>query len=754
MVCLICLCVTGILVKAGVISGIPEDSWIALRKLASFETCTVTGMAYRVEQKETNQIIYLKQVQLQADPERKDQFKIPVKACIIYDKSFTKIPIGAKIKGKGKIKLFESARNPGNFAQDFYYEKQGILCSVFAEKKIEIKAKPAPYGKLLTWLAGVRSRWNQQLIEKAGKEAGGILAAILTGEKTNLDPNIKELYQKNGIGHILAISGLHVSFIGLGMYQILRKVGCPFSLAGAMSMSILVLYMLMVGSSVSVIRAVMMLSIRIGADIVGRSYDLVTALFAAAAVTVIWRPLYLKDASFLMSYGAILGILVMTPVFRCIYRGGRKILNTFLGGLGLQLFLLPVMLYFYYEFPPYSVLLNLIVIPLLTVLMGGAIGGSIFKLVGELFAPVVPFAFLCEGLSSISLYVCRMILRCYQLFGEWCMELPGARIICGRPGMWQIIGYYSILFLLSFVARKLEQCERKEEQKIRQTAGISVILTAAFILCITNFRKFDQNLEITLLDVGQGDCIYIRTPSNKHLLVDGGSTDLKQVGKYRIEPFLLSRGVRALDYVMITHGDSDHYSGVEEMIERQIKGVKIERFMLPAVWRENEVLSHLAAKALKKHIPVGEFHPGRGIADGRCRLLCLQPGMEQSQWETNEASLVMHLSYGTFSMLLTGDVEGKGEELLCQSGKLSEITVLKTAHHGSEHSTPEQFLEQTKPKLALISAGIENVYGHPHPKLLERLKSFGIPVYNTAKSGALTVKTDGRKTTIEVFLLN
>lgn len=538
------------------------------------------------------------------------------------------------------------------------------------------------------------------------------------------------------------------------MYQILRKVGCPFSLAGAMSMSILVLYMLMVGSSVSVIRAVMMLSIRIGADIVGRSYDLVTALFAAAAVTVIWRPLYLKDASFLMSYGAILGILVMTPVFRCIYRGGRKILNTFLGGLGLQLFLLPIMLYFYYEFPPYSVLLNLIVIPLLTVLMGGAIGGSIFKLVGELFAPVVPFAFLCEGLSSISLSVCRMILRCYQLFGEWCMELPGARIICGRPGMWQIIGYYSILFLLSFVARKLEQCERKEEQKIRQTAGISVILTAAFILCITNFRKFDQNLEITLLDVGQGDCIYIRTPSNKHLLVDGGSTDLKQVGKYRIEPFLLSRGVRALDYVMITHGDSDHYSGVEEMIERQIKGVKIERFMLPAVWRENEVLSHLAAKALKKHIPVGEFHPGRGIADGRCRLLCLQPGMEQSQWKTNEASLVMHLSYGTFSMLLTGDVEGKGEELLCQSGKLSEITVLKTAHHGSEHSTPEQFLEQTKPKLALISAGIENVYGHPHPKLLERLKSFGIPVYNTAKSGALTVKTDGRKTTIEVFLLN
>ena len=209
-----------------------------------------------------------------------------------------------------------------------------------------------------------------------------------------------------------------------------------------------------------------------------------------------------------------------------------------------------------------------------------------------------------------------------------------------------------------------------------------------------------------------------------------------------------------MDYVMITHGDSDHYSGVEEMIERQIKGVKIERFMLPAVWRENEVLSHLAAKALKKHIPVGEFHPGRGIADGRCRLLCLQPGTEQSQWETNEASLVMHLSYGTFSMLLTGDVEGKGEELLCQSGKLSEITVLKTAHHGSEHSTPEQFLEQTKPKLALISAGVENVYGHPHPKLLERLKSFGIPVYNTAKSGALTVKTDGRKTTIEVFLSN
>ena len=110
-----------------------------------------------------------------------------------------------------------------------------------------------------------------------------------------------------------------------------------------------------------------------------------------------------------------------------------------------------------------------------------------------------------------------------------------------------------------------------------------------------------------------------------------------------------------------------------------------------------------------------------------------------------QASLVMHLSYGTFSMLLTGDVKEKVAELLCQSGKLSEITVLKTAHHGSEHSTPEQFLEQTKPKLALISAGIENVYGHPHPKLLERLKSFGIPVYNTAKSGSINSENRWKK---------
>lgn len=758
MVCLVFLCITGVLVKAGLISAIPEESGIVLESLASGKTCTVTGTVYRIEKKETNQIIYLKQIQLQASKEGTNQIMLPAKACILYDKSFTEIPIGAAIKGKGKLKLFEGARNPGNFEQDFYYEKQGIVCSVFLNSSPEVRVTHTPYGMLSAWLAEVKNRWNQQLVEKAGKEAGGILAAILTGEKKGLDPQIKELYQKNGIGHILAISGLHVSFIGLGIYQLLRRFGFSFLMSGIFSTAILGLYMIMVGNSVSVVRAVWMLSVRIGADIAGRSYDLVTSLATAAAITAIWRPLYLKDASFLLSYGAILGILVMTPVMKMLYGGSRRLLDTFLGGLGLQLFLLPIMLYFYYEIPPYSILLNMIVIPFLTVLMGGAIAGSLFYLAGEFLKAIALFSAACEGMSHVCLFVCRLILQCYQLLGKWCMELPGSRIICGRPGMWQIVSYYSALLLLSVVAGKMKACgenkEKNEEKKrknIQRRVKMTLFLAAAVAFCMTNFRKFDRNLEITLLDVGQGDCIYIRTPSGKHLLVDGGSTDLKQVGKYRIESFLLSRGVRALDYVMITHGDSDHYSGVEEMIERQVSGVEIERFMLPVVWRENEALSYLAAKALKKHIPVGEFQPGRGIVDGSCRLLCLQPGMEQSQWETNEASLVMQLSYGKFSMLLTGDVEGKGEELLCSSGKLSEITVLKTAHHGSEYSTSERFLRQTSPQLALISSGIDNAYGHPHPALLERLKSFRIPFYYTAESGALTVKTDGRTMTLTTF---
>lgn len=752
-VCLVFLCIVGIFVGTGVLqdsSGVLEAT---LLKLSDEGRSKVTGMAYRIEKKETTQVIYLKKVQLEGSKKEKEA-AVPVRSCIVYDKSFTDIPIGAKITCTGTISQFEGARNPGNFAQDFYYRKQGIAFSYFADAVTKVDFRKTPYASMLSALGQIKERWNYMLLEKAGEENGGILAAILTGEKSWLDPGMKELYQKNGIGHILAISGLHVSFIGLGIYRMLRRLGISFLTAGGVSSVILLLYMLMVGSSVSVVRAVIMLLIRIGADISGRSYDLPTSLLAAGAVTALWRPLYLKDASFLLSYGAIAGILLMTPVLRMLYRGKRKWLQNFFGGLGLQLFLLPIMLYFYFEFPPYSIVLNLVVIPLLTVVMGGAIAGSAVHILAQLCAAFAPVSNLLGGISTLFLKGCGLILTGYRVLGEVCMKLPGARLVCGKPELWQIFLCYGVFLMLSLVAKRDTMLAVKRDTMQQSGLRICVLcgLIFAVAVCSFPFGRVGEQLRITMVDVGQGDCIYIRTPAGKQILVDGGSTDIKQVGRYRIEPFLLSQGVRRLDYVMVTHGDSDHYSGVEEMLARKETGVEIEMLLLPAVWRANEALTKLAETAQSCGIKVGTIKPELSLEEKRMQLKCLQPGEEHCAWETNEASLVLSLSYGKFSMLLTGDLEGKGEETLCDSGTLRKITVLKTAHHGSEHSTQERFLEQTRPRLALISAGRDNSYGHPHPALLERLASFGVKMYQTPETGAVTIRTDGEKIQIRAFL--
>lgn len=200
------------------------------------------------------------------------------------------------------------------------------------------------------------------------------MAAILLGDKKDLDQTIKQLYQKGGIGHILAISGLHMSFIGIGMYQVLRKIGLSFSASGIIGIFFLLLYTMMIGIGVSSLRAIIMYIIRIGAEILGRDYDLLTSLSIATVIIVLWQPLYLFDAGFLFSFGAVLAMILINTLFEqtsCIPK-------IFCPGIAIQVMLLPMTMYFYFEIPTWSVLTNIIVIPCMSILIGVGIVGILF----------------------------------------------------------------------------------------------------------------------------------------------------------------------------------------------------------------------------------------------------------------------------------------------------------------------------------------------------------------------------------------
>lgn len=254
-----------------------------------------------------------------------------------------------------------------------------------------------------------------------------------------------------------------------------------------------------------------------------------------------------------------------------------------------------------------------------------------------------------------------------------------------------------------------------------------------------------------MLDIGQGDCLFLRTKKFT-CLIDGGSSDVSSVGKYRIEPFLKSQGVAALDLVFISHGDADHMNGIEEMLERQEQGIRIQGLVLPpkSIW--DEKLETLARSAVENKTKVYSMQQGEILRMGSLSLQCIQPEAKSSLTPGNEASMVLSVEYEAFSMLCTGDTEGAGETLLIQNLPKKNYTVLKVAHHGSKNSTKDTFLKVCSAPYALISAGRDNRYGHPHEETIQRLQEDGSNIITTQKAGAIMLWTDGEKVQISSYL--
>lgn len=644
------------------------------------------------------------------------------------------IETGNLISVEGQVSFFEEPTNPGNFNQKFYYQKQGIHAVIWGEKTKIQKTKVFVIREKLTQ---IRIAWKQVLTDVMGQSYGGSMSAVLLGEKSELDTDVKKLYQKSGIGHILAISGLHMSFLGVGLYYLLRKAAIGFAPAGMTGIVFLLFYTLMIGAGVSALRAMVMYVMRMGAEILGRDYDLPTSLSVAAIVIICRQPLYLLDAGFLLSFGAILGIVVVNPVLEeC-----RWIPNFFSPGLAVQLALLPIILDTYYEIPPWSVLLNLFVIPLMPAVLALGLAGSFLYI---LFPPG----------GMLLLRLCKAILWLYEQGCALTMEFPFARLVLGQPSKWAIVFYYAALVSLCLPAAKNSHWEFRKENIVM----ILLLLAVGFCFVTGNSHGKSGELKVTMLDVGQGDGLYIRTPNGRHYFVDGGSTDISNLGTYRLEPFLESQGVSTLDYVFISHGDKDHLSGIEEMLTNQKFGIRIKTLVLPELRTLDDTLSGLAKTARENGtrvvtISAGECikEDGKRTARANFTLTCLAPDTDYTGESGNAASMILVLQYGAFDMLFTGDVEGAGEEQLTDKGSLYKVDVLKVAHHGSKNSTSVTFLQVTAPKIALISSGKDNSYGHPHEETIQKLESIGCQIYNTQKCGAVTVTSDGETMGVKAY---
>lgn len=695
--------------------GAPAEKYISLQ-----------GTVYRKAQTSDYQILYLKNNSISYYNKSFEESRI-----LVYDDGFHDIDIGNVICVSGSAKAFEMAHNPGNFDSRSYYAKQGLYGSVWSK---EIKVISGEVSVIAEALFRIRQRWRDCILRHLGERQGGVMTAMLTGEKSDMEGSIKKLYQRNGISHILAISGLHISFLGLSLYELLRKAGGSYKVAGAVACIVVVCYVWMVGMPISALRALCMLLIRIGADFCGRAYDMATAFLVSAVLTTTIQPYCFADAGFWLSYGAIAGILIMTPVITFLLPKKVCRFSGFVTSLSVFLVLFPIQLYYYYEVSVYSLFLNVIVISLMTILLGMGMLGSIGCLI-------------YDSLGGVLFLPCRLILMVLEKIALFFDRLPFSTHTLGQPSVKWIAAYYFCLLLMIFLVHAgKEECRRYRIYFF--------LLFAALWLTQKGAHDTREMCAVTFLDVGQGDGIVLRGPEGKTYLVDGGSSDVSQVGEYRIIPYLKSQGIEGIEYVFVTHGDKDHISGVEELLSSPDEGIRINALVFPAGYEKDKALLKLKILAESNGIYVGVIKPGVQITEGEMKIFCIWPEEDSggSVQDGNEKSMVLDVTFGEFSLLLTGDVDGAGEDALKEKLKRQEgYDVLKVSHHGSKNASGEEFLDVVRPEIAIVSAGRENDYGHPHQETIDRLGKWTRDIYSTAVNGALTVKSDGKTVSVVGF---
>ena len=524
------------------------------------------------------------------------------------------------------------------------------------------------------------------------------------------------------------------------------RMGYPTSLPSAGFMSplwgweSLCAYGMMVGSGASVTRAVSMAGLSFLAAAVGRTYDLPTAMCIPAAGLLLAHPYLLSQASFQLSFLAVTSLIYPGRLFSS--RGEKlftdeKIsaaVSAFFTSLSIQVVTAPVILWHSFGIPVYGVFLNLIVIPLMTyVVISGFLG--------------LGLSFLSESVGGAMLGGAHYILKFYEVICNWTGELPGAELVLGQPEIWKIGCYYGLMIFGAVVyERGMEIAENKKHRLVLLCAA----WLAAFLFLLPSRQT---GLSATFLDVGQGDGIVLRSESHT-ILVDCGSSQQKSIGEKVLVPYLKSQGVTRLDLAVMTHGDQDHMNGIRYLLEHPESGIRVGGLMMPEVGKD-EIYGKMAELAKKRDIPVfyaqkGDIwnnFPGKGMS-----MECLSPDGGTEFTDRNEESLVFRLTYGRFSMLLTGDMETSGEETLLTSGVLTPVTILKAGHHGSATSSSEEFIEKLSPSVTILSYGRKNRYGHPAEKVRKRLLEHGSKIYETGLSGAVMVRTDGKKLKIKTML--
>ncbi|MGP3559741.1 DNA internalization-related competence protein ComEC/Rec2 [Geobacillus sp. BK01] len=577
-----------------------------------------------------------------------------------------------------------------------------------------VRVRPTAIERLMT----IREAGVRHIEDRFPPEAAGVAAALIYGERRQLDDEVLSGYQELGLIHLLAISGGHVTLLVGAVFAAAIRFVTREAVVVAL-LAALPVYAVLAGASPSVLRACATGMIVLAVQWKKGAIHPLDALSWTALALLVFDPYMVWDVGFQLSFVVTFVLLVHFPALVAVRSIVGRLLQT---ALVAQTAALPVLLYHFYEISVWSVFLNVVFVPWYSfvVLPLSFLSTAV---------PIFPLVWLFVQTVGLTNAVVRFFSADHPLM-----------LVLGRPEPW-CLAVYAAAVAAAFLCWERGWI-------IRGLATVAAAMALQLAAPYVNPKG-----EVTVLDVGQGDCIYIELPHRKavYLIDTGGTPEWGRepwrerarpfaVGRDVVVPFLKAQGVRTIDKLLLTHDDADHIGAAPEVM----KAIRVNEIVTSPGARP-------AVKAVARpfSVPVHTAVRGEGWTEGGVRFVVLHP--EKGNDEDNNGSLVLLARLGGFVWLFTGDIEKEAEEALIRAYPTLRIDVLKVAHHGSETSTTAPFLRTVKPRAALISVGRFNRYGHPSPEVLERLKQQGVISWRTDENGAIRYLYDGGSGTFQVM---
>ncbi len=627
---------------------------------------------------------------------------------------------------KGDLALPKGVRNPGGFDQKSYLARMGIRAILYADEKEPVQILFQDRGNpLKAHTIRLKQFLSQKFSRNFGPRDAGFLKALFLGERSDLSEDFKDLFIKTGTMHILAVSGFNIGFLIASILLFLRPfpVSRDSSLLGAVPG--VWLYCAVVGWQAPVVRASVMATLFILGRALGRKTDGLNLLGAAAIVILGVQPKQIFDVGFQLSFLAVFGMIVFVPrflrppellpfekltVFETVLRYAKEL---FWVSFVCIVVTLPVTVQNFYIVSPWALLANLIVVPLAFFIF---FMGVIFFVVGGWVSWVL------KGL--IEIFVGALF---------WIENIPASSVTVGKlePWLWGVM-VSGIVYLFLY---------RKAQKNAVRFWAIVFFLTGVF-LAQDFLRRADSGFAMTVLDVGQGDAIDFQFPGNRHMLIDTGKGGDSDKGRWVITPFLKSKGVRAIETLVITHPQEDHLGGALTVLDefRVRRVVQSGRDYSTKLYRDFQK----KVDAEKAECVTARRGERLGFFKG-AEILVLNPDPGVIHKNINDDSVVLKIAYGGKSYLLTGDIQEPAiRHLLLKEKGTLKVDILKVPHHGGKMgAVGQEFVNQVNPKISVISCGERNPFGHPKPETLAILSSIpASKIFRTDSDGAILLTND------------